>query len=494
MTIIVNFSSKRHAYDLPMAWIKGTDPFIKETISSFHQKRRLRRVQFSPTVVTEDESQSEHSLSPEECELLWYTRQEITQLRKNTERSLRRKCRSSQSCEESDEFTWRGLEDLISLRASMARKARKTHGVRAVLKEQARQVLGGAIDPDELVRRYQHVSQEAQAIAVIMAARDEAEAKAVSLQPQQQDRVKQSVSKDQSTSDTEDQGSAEGTDQTSPGDSFLPCLPVYSSPRSKKKLFVLASGLTIPDINNDDPSSNVSNSRILSSTPEQERGMDSPSCMMFESPLFRDTKENEKDEPPRKPKKSSSEPSGPSTKSKKHPSKNADNSNNKDKMRSKKTHSSRRKSTSSSTNKSTTVPTVSKEEDTSVTAQSISTCTLTRRLSLGEKLKNTKMIHASNPHRRFSMEDKPPRMSVRQLSFGDEATVTTASSTSRTESILSNYDNSNLTQQQQQPECQQQEFEISPSSSTLKGPNTKTKLTVNLAAKQMILEFVPLNE
>jgi len=155
---------------MPMAWLKATDPVIKETMESFRRRHRSKRVKFN----CDEECEHDNALivTDEEREFVWYTRREIHSMRTGAKEMVREK----KVTRESESFSLRGLEDAASVRTSIEKKARKAAVLHSVLNEQERQMRLGAVDAEKLRRKSRMASKESVKIALRFAEQDAGEA------------------------------------------------------------------------------------------------------------------------------------------------------------------------------------------------------------------------------------------------------------------------------------------------------------------------------
>ena len=193
MTIILDLDEKRHVYDLPMAWLKGTDATTQQTIETFRQATKRTRVQFDLTTSAKrTASPLQPPPQPGHPHDLWYSKREIAAMRKASEQMARAQKQQQQQHQqqgnsllvdssssssssssplvgivwvESPSFSARGLEDVVSIRWHCDKKARKASILQAVLREQERQVTKGVMNPETIRKRCARTSQESMAVA-----------------------------------------------------------------------------------------------------------------------------------------------------------------------------------------------------------------------------------------------------------------------------------------------------------------------------------------
>ena len=180
---ISNVKSDSPQQHMPMAWLQSTDPLVKERIETFREEGKRKNNPHRVRFLEEDadrESVVSHSssycsecpqspiLTDEEREKIWYTKKEIQAMRTESKDFVR----DQKLKVDSDSFSIRGLEDAVSMRASVERKARKAAVLHCVLNEQRRQLNQGAIDLEKLRRKCKLASKESLKLALQLAEQD----------------------------------------------------------------------------------------------------------------------------------------------------------------------------------------------------------------------------------------------------------------------------------------------------------------------------------
>jgi len=151
------------------------------------------RLEIESDLKGDEEEEPPLVLTEEERASLWYSKKELHTSRKATEKYLRnrqqqflksqgkqllsqgkvlQKDGSTAWLEESNEFTVRGLEDVVSVRFGMERKARKAACRHAVLLEQDRQLEEHCLNHELIRKRSLRTSKEAAQIAQKVAEQD----------------------------------------------------------------------------------------------------------------------------------------------------------------------------------------------------------------------------------------------------------------------------------------------------------------------------------
>lgn len=173
--IILDISSTKRDHDVPMAWIKGTDSSSRETISMFRQEKHEKKMRVRFCDLPEL-FESTFVLTADDYCRLWHTKKEIRNIRKDAERTIRK---MNKDMMESERFSSRGLEDLLSRRASIERKGRKRAVLYAVLKEQSRQLRQQCTNSFKIQQRSEQASLESRNVALQLARQDADDAASV---------------------------------------------------------------------------------------------------------------------------------------------------------------------------------------------------------------------------------------------------------------------------------------------------------------------------
>lgn len=143
------------ANSMPMMFLGGGDKKSDERIQYLRKSVETQRaVRFSTKIVSRA-IDSEIELGKKEKKGIWYTKKELGEmLAKNKEIiQLSRKNPSA-------DFCMRGLEDMMSIRASMNKKERRNTVLHAVLEEQRRQKSDEVSNPEKLRKRSKNGSKE----------------------------------------------------------------------------------------------------------------------------------------------------------------------------------------------------------------------------------------------------------------------------------------------------------------------------------------------
>lgn len=141
---------------MPMMYIGGGDRRSEERIQYLRravetEPTRQVRIEAKPRTVIE----SKLELSKKEKKTIWYTRKELSDMLGSNKELIQ----LSRKKPEADVCT-RGLEDMMSIRASLNKKERRNGVLHAVLEEQKKQQAENIPNPEKLRKRSKNASKE----------------------------------------------------------------------------------------------------------------------------------------------------------------------------------------------------------------------------------------------------------------------------------------------------------------------------------------------
>lgn len=141
---------------MPMMFIGGGDRTSEERIQYLRKSveiapTRSVRIEKTPRKVVE----SNLEISKKEKKTIWYTKKELGEML-NSNKELIQASRKNPTLD----VCTRGLEDLMSIRASLNKKERRNNVLHAVLEEQKRQTAESIPNPEKLRKRSKNASKE----------------------------------------------------------------------------------------------------------------------------------------------------------------------------------------------------------------------------------------------------------------------------------------------------------------------------------------------
>jgi hypothetical protein len=180
ITVKITSSSPRK---VPLAWLSGTDA----TKMAFQARQHASKstVRFHDEQIASILGRSVYDLTVVDKEGLWYTRQEIMAITKeNNELSkmtTRKRFHMDDGDNDDDDDNndsnkngdcLRGLETLVSMRASLTKRFQRNAVRQAVLDEQRRQRIKGLLDADLIRKLSRTHSKESRELALLMGKAD----------------------------------------------------------------------------------------------------------------------------------------------------------------------------------------------------------------------------------------------------------------------------------------------------------------------------------